>query len=190
VTTSTQKIVVASTNPVKGQATLGAFSRMFPEAAFELEQVNVRSGVADQPMSHAETLQGAHNRALAARNAVPQANYWVGIEGGVEPLGIDLLGFAWMVVRSKTMTGKSCTASFLLPPKVTRLINSGVEMGKADDIVFQQTDSKRKQGAAGILTHNVIDRVMLYEHALVLALIPFRNEDLYRLHEPEADNNQ
>jgi non-canonical (house-cleaning) NTP pyrophosphatase len=32
------------------------------------------------------------------------------------------------------------------------------------------------------LTNNVIDRVQLYEHAMILALIPFKNESLYKQH--------
>lgn len=171
--------MVASTNPVKGSAALSAFERMFPDRKFSLDQVEVNSGVTDQPMSQAETLNGARNRALAAQKARPSAAYWVGMEGGVEEKDGQLMAFAWMVVRSNKQVGESCTASFFLPPEVTRLIHSGKEMGEADDIVFGLNDSKRNQGAAGILTHNVIDRMQLYEHALVLALIPFKNAELY-----------
>ena len=152
---------------------------MFPGVIFELEQVNVPSGVADQPMCHAETLKGACNRVENAFHVQPEADFWVGIEGGVEETNGQLSAFAWMVVNSKTLTGKSCSASFLLPPKVAELVRQGVEMGTADDIVFNMNNSKQQLGASGILTHRVIDRRKLYEHALILALIPFRNPELY-----------
>jgi inosine/xanthosine triphosphatase len=173
-------IVVASSNPVKIQAALSAFQKMFPEQTFAVESVSVSSGVSDQPMSSAETLQGARNRIKASKKLRPEADFWVGMEGGVEPTGDELMAFAWMVVESSNLEGKSCTGCFFLPPEVVRLIRSGKEMGEADDIVFNMNDSKRNQGAAGILTHNVIDRMQLYEHAMVLALIPFRNKTLYQ----------
>jgi inosine/xanthosine triphosphatase len=178
-TLDTCKIVVASSNPVKKQAAHSAFQKMFPKQRFTVESVVVSSGVSDQPMSSSETLQGARNRVEASQKVRPEADYWVGMEGGVEPRGDDLMAFAWMVVRSGSMEGKSCTGSFFLPPEVVRLIRSGKEMGEADDIVFEMNDSKRNQGAAGILTHNVINRMQLYEHAMILALIPFRNQALY-----------
>ena len=54
-----------------------------------------------------------------------------------------------------------------------------MELGEADDIVFGQSNSKQKSGAVGLLTGDIIDRKSLYEEAVVLALIPFKNEELY-----------
>ena len=173
------KIVVGSTNPVKGRAALEAFQSMFPEQSFELQQIAVPSGVSVQPVGQEETLRGAQNRALAAQQALPEADYWVGLEGGVQEMGDDLMAIAWMVVRSRTRVGQSCTAGFYVPPEVARLVRAGMEVGEADDLVFHMNDSKRNSGASGILTHGVIDRAGLYGHALILALIPFKNEDLY-----------
>jgi len=46
--------------------------------------------------------------------------------------------------------------------------------------VFGKENSKQTYGAVGLLTGDVIDRTRFYEDAVVLALIPFRNPDLYR----------
>jgi len=59
------------------------------------------------------------------------------------------------------------------------LIRQGKELGEADDIVFGRSNSKQENGAVGLLTDNAIDRAQLYEHAMILALIPFKNEALY-----------
>ena len=153
---------------------------MFPEEEFEERPVEVPSGVADQPMSDEETLTGAKNRVSNAYAANPQADFWVGIEGGVEHLDGGLAAFAWVMVRSGDRTGKARSGAFFLPPAVQELVIKGVELGTADDIVFGRTDSKRAGGAIGLLTHNVLDRRQLYEQAVVLALVSFRNEELYR----------
>ena len=174
-----KSVVIASKNPVKIQAVKNAFQRMFPEKAFEFRGISVPSRVSDQPMSHEETIMGAENRASAACSEIPMADYWVGIEGGVQEMGQDLAAFAWMIIQSETQTGRSCTGTFFLPPRITALIRNGYEMGDADDIVFGKTNSKQQDGAAGLLTQNVINRIQRYEHALILALIPFKNEKLY-----------
>ena len=58
-----QTLVVASQNPVKVEAARRGFASMFPGRAFDLHSVAVPSGVRPQPLSDAETLQGALNRA-------------------------------------------------------------------------------------------------------------------------------
>jgi inosine/xanthosine triphosphatase len=174
-----KKIVIASTNPVKMQAALQGFERMFPEQAFEIQSVSTASGVRAQPLSSQETLQGAHNRACAAYRQAPHADYWVGIEGGIEDCDAEMAAFAWVVVYTPRLTGKGRTGTFFLPPVVADLIRQGKELGEADDIVFNKNNSKQANGAIGILTGDVIDRTRLYEHAVVLALAPFKNSELY-----------
>lgn len=174
------RIIVGSTNPVKIQAALNGFRRMFPEQSFEVRGLAVESGVGRQPLTDAATLRGALNRAAAAQAAAPEADYWVGIEGGCEDLNGELACFAWVVVRSREMTGKGRTGLFFLPEAVARLVRQGVELGEADDRVFGRSNSKQQNGAIGLLTNDVIDRLSYYEHAMVMALVPFRNKTLYR----------
>jgi len=170
------QVIVASTNPVKQEAVRRAFARMFPQETWEVAGIAVPSGVGEQPLSDAETLRGALNRARAAREARPQAAYWVGIEGGVQPDGDDLLSFAWVAVLDRQgRLGRARSGTFLLPPVVARLVRQGYELGQADDVVCGEENSKQKMGAVGLLSGGVIDRTALYEHAIVLALLPFKH---------------
>jgi len=174
-----KRIVIASGNPVKIQAALNGFRRMFPDEEFTTSNVSVPSGVSDQPRSDQETLQGASNRAHHAQEKVAQAEFWVGIEGGVEDGGAEMAAFAWVVVLGNDLQGKGRSGTFFLPEAITALVREGKELGEADDIVFKRSNSKQENGAIGILTGNVIDRVKLYEEAVILALVPFKNRDLY-----------
>ena len=146
---------------------------------FEFVGISVPSGVPDQPMSNNETLQGAKNRATNAQTEMPEADFWVGLEGGIEKQGSEMECFAWCVVLSKEKMGKARTSTFFLPQKIVELVDGGMELGAADDVVFQRTNSKQANGAIGILTGDVIDRTSYYVDALVLALIPFKNPELY-----------
>ncbi len=173
------KIVVASTNPVKMAAAQRGFERMFPACTFHFESVSVPSGVRDQPLSSAEILQGAMQRTQAARQRIPEATYWVGIEGGTEAEPHGVGAFAWIVIRSSELTGKSRTGTFYLPPAVATLLESGQELGVAMDMVFNTTNSKHTGGAIGLLSDNAVDRTQLYEQAVILALAPFKHTVLY-----------
>jgi non-canonical (house-cleaning) NTP pyrophosphatase len=193
-------LTIASTNPVKIQSALHGFRQMFPDVTFTAEGISVPSGVSDQPMTDEETLQGALNRASNARAAHPGSDYWVGIEGGCEEKHGELWTFAWVVVLGLSsprhegyqqsepanvadvglggeviLTGKARTGAFMLPQEVASLVRSGVELGIADDRVFGRSNSKQTNGAVGLLTADLIDRQRYYEHAVVLALIPFKN---------------
>lgn len=172
-------VVVASGNPVKLAAAREGVSRMFPGLAVTIRPVSVPSGVADQPFSDEETLLGATNRVANAVAACPAASFWIGIEGGVQWHAGELSAFAWVVVRAAAGLGKARSGTFFLPPAVAELVAQGLELGEADDRVFQQSNSKQAAGAIGLLTSNVVDRRQLYEQAVVLALVRFRNEALY-----------
>lgn len=152
---------------------------MFPEEEFTVDTVEVDSSVPDQPMGDAETLSGAQNRAKAARERCPDADFWVGIEGGNKDRQVEMSAFAWVVVLSKDKEGKGRSGEFVLPEKVADLVRQGVELGKADDLVFSRNNSKQGNGAIGLLTGDAIDRAELYVPAVIFALIPFRNPDLY-----------
>lgn len=168
------KVIIASKNPVKIEATKASFHRKFPDQSFEFEGVSVPSNVSDQPMTHKETQEGAQNRANNAKIKYPEADFWVGIEGGIHDDEFGMQVFAWGVVLSNSVSNRAQTAIFYLPEAIAKLVRSGIELGEADDIYFGRTNSKQKDGAIGILTNGEIDRKAYYEHAMIMALIPFK----------------
>ncbi len=154
------KVIIASKNPVKINSIKLGFKKVFNENKFDFEGTSVSSEVSDQPMSVKETYTGALNRIRNAKIKVPDANFYCGIEGGMEYFDNQCYAFAWIIIDNGKTIGKARTASFMLPPKVVELINQGMELGHADDIVFGHSNSKQKQGSVGILTHDKIDRTM------------------------------
>jgi inosine/xanthosine triphosphatase len=172
-------VCVASTNPVKIQAASEGFRRMFPGEPFEIKPFAVNPGVAPQPMTDAETLEGAERRVRALHELIPHSDFWVGIEGGVAGSPMGLGTFAWVVVISNDRTGRGRSGEFFLPPSVADLVRQGMELGQADDLVFSRNNSKQENGAVGILTDDAIDRMNLYVPAVIFALIPFKNPELY-----------
>ena len=176
-----KKIIVASKNPTKIQSALKGFQEMFPNETFEIEGISVPSNVSDQPLGDEETFAGAMNRAKGAQQKIVDADYWVGIEGGNIPQNDEMEVMAWIIVLSKERMGKARTAGFYLPPRIVELVNEGYELGHADDIVFGVANSKQTNGSSGLLTDNVMTRIRFYTPAVILALIPFKNEKLFSI---------
>lgn len=173
------KVVIASTNPVKISAVKAAFESYWPQA-FEFEGHGVPSGVADQPLTDMETLRGARNRVTAIKEVVPHASFWVGVEGGVQLTEFGIYeAFGWMVIANSQKESISRSASFSLSLPMTQAIQNGAELGPLMDEIFKDTMIKYKGGAVGMLTNGVVDRHSLYLQPLQLALIPFVQMEMY-----------
>ncbi|KAG2381742.1 hypothetical protein C9374_006126 [Naegleria lovaniensis] len=203
-TPSPVRVVVASTNPVKVNCVKEAFSKVFTptrndhtdDSPLVFISMSVPSEVSDQPQTISETLKGATNRAHNARkefmkrenlssdDLYHQLIYFVGIEGGIEDEGNYQVVSCACCVVIESISGyvsHAKTSSFYLPPEIVRLLRQGMELGHANDLVFNKTNSKHETGAVGLLSREIVTRSSYYEQALILALIPFMNREMYEL---------
>ena len=178
------------------------------DAEIIISSYDAKSGVSDQPFGDTETKEGAYNRAIAALSLaeknVPSSDrsmdFAVGLEGGLEKSihpqtnEMELHCMAWMAVMGEQdsictnakssstdmYTSYAKTATFLLPPKITELVlEQNMELGHADDQVFDRVNSKHGSGTVGVLTMGEIDRKDYYVHALKMCLIPWMKSELY-----------
>mgnify|MGYP002527207021 FL=1 len=116
---------------------------------------------------------------VAAQSVHENADFWVGLEGGIETFDGQLMAFAWMAILGSDGTiGEARTVTLPLPPAVKALVDEGMELGDANDRIFSTVNSKQKGGAFGLLTNGLYTREGVYTQALVIALVPFVN-DLY-----------
>lgn len=165
------RVAVGSTNPVKRDATAAAFASI---AGATVEAVDVDSGVSDQPIGHEETVAGAETR---ARRALAAGDYalGVGIEGGAARFdGIDgRYLIMWAAVTDGETVGRGAGPSLRLPEDLAVRIEGGEELGPVMDDVFDLENVKEKEGAAGVLTGNVVDRETALTTAVAGALGPF-----------------
>jgi inosine/xanthosine triphosphatase len=162
------QIGVGSGNPVK----LAAAERAFEAAGIEAEvaAVDVDSGVGDQPISDEETIRGARAR---ARRALPGADLGIGLEGGVadRPDGCYLI--MWAAATDGDETTLGCGPRLRLTAGIADRVRGGEELGPVMDDVVGETDVRRNQGAAGVLTGGIIDREQALLQAVAGALGPF-----------------
>jgi len=90
---------------------------MFLDQDFEFIGVSTPSGVADQPISNSETFLGAKNRANTIFGKFKDADFHVGIEGGIEQFENEMEAFAWIFILSKDKCGKREQELFFFPMK-------------------------------------------------------------------------
>jgi inosine/xanthosine triphosphatase len=167
----TPVIAIGSKNPVKVAAVQAVFKPIFPEAWYAV--TTVPSGVPDQPWGDEETRQGALNRAKAALQQ-NQADYGLGLEGGVIETTAGLMTCAWCaIIDTQGRVGFGGGVHILLPSMVAAGLRRGEELGPLMDRLSGEDNTKQKQGAVGILTNGLINRQSAYEQIVAMAAGPF-----------------
>ena len=173
-------VIVASTNPVKVEVARRAFTMVFPQEEFVFKEAKSESGVPDQPIGE-ETRKGATNRVAVIKEKHPDADFWIGQEGGLFREGDRLYNRAWIAIADRTgITAESSTSHFYLPPKIAKYIHDGMELGDANDKFFGTTNIKQGIGGLGHLTDGIINRTEYYLQAAVIALSELKHREWYK----------
>lgn len=166
-------VAVGSLNPAKIEAARLAFSVVWPGQVQDVRGCDVSSGVAAQPMTDTETIRGARNRAAEALGRV-QADYAVGIEGGLQQTEGSWVNSSWAAVLDRDgREGLGSTLRMQVPLALMEAVLAGQELGEACDLVFGRAAAARADGFVGIMTGNVIQRTGALRDAVVAALTPF-----------------
>lgn len=205
------RAATSSSAPIEGVVTQyypfatggdGASSPATTALPFIITAVGTESGVMAQPFGMDETRQGARNRAHAALDADPSADYGVGLEGGVEcDAGLDgrhfECGWICIVERERPATAEqdqqpSSTASkklhlgrregwgssarFELSAAIVDKLRAdpvNLELATVMTALSGVENIGTKQGAMGIMSGGALGRAEAYAHGVMFALAPF-----------------
>lgn len=175
------KIIIATENKAKIQATTTIFNQVYSNVEVISEKFS--SGVSEQPLSEEEGIQGAINRAQAARTKYPEADYCIGLEGYVDTnkYGMFLAGIV-AVVKNDTEIGIGTSAKMQLPNFLKTKLEAGMELGPLIQTLMNDTDNtiRHYDGTCGILTKGLYNRVKEFEDATKCALARFQSPELYK----------
>eukprot|EP01084_Bolivina_argentea_P151374 264217_1 len=179
-------IAIGSTNPTKIKSVQIAVEKLFPNKCVEYKHCSVQSGVSDQPKSSSESVNGAINRANNVFNIFPNADYTVGIEGGIETVSVAnnknvYLQSGWVVVMNQQKEiGIGTSARVELSDKVMKpILNDGKELGDVMDDLSGQNNVKTHQGYFGLVTNNNLPRADAYVHGVLFAFSKFVSPQIY-----------
>lgn len=175
------RIAVGSANPAKVKAVQATARDVFKAA--KVRGFPVRSSVAEQPLD-GEAVKGAQQRARAALQAWPQAQLGVGIEAGLvwSAEAQQHFDVQWCAVvdRAGRMT-YGHGPGFTYPQGFVERIKGGLTVGEVVGDAAGVKDIGRKQGAVGFLSQGAMDRAELTRSAVLMALLPRLNPELYGL---------
>jgi inosine/xanthosine triphosphatase len=203
------KIIVAvgSTRRPKLDAVGAALSSIpfaFPD--FEIVGVEVASGVRHTPLTREDLMTGARQRAEAlvriARTENKPWNYFIGLEGGIDVVratdvmpNLDIVpdvdvvaeaGKRWVFLENWAYITDGANGAFgqsgaiLLPEVLARIVvDDGVELSEAIDAFAGRQGIRDAEGAWGILSRNLISRQEAFRVAVLNAMAPFYNREIY-----------
>lgn len=125
------KIIVGTCNEAKLNAVECAAQTVF-DISSEVESYAAKSGVSDQPISLEEMYIGAKNRAVAALNSDDNADFGVGLEGG-----LSIFQNRWFDSGIVVAIDRGCnegigeTIKLEIGTGIMKLIKNGMELSDA-----------------------------------------------------------
>ena len=174
-------MAVGSTNPVKIEAVKTCFNNFFDNVSIEAVEVETKP----QPIGIDETTRGAVKRGLEALKKTG-ADLGVGIEAGLIKLEHTITGYInqhiCAIIDKQGHITIGLSMGFEFPPEVVEKILSG-EAKEAEEAMEEISGIKgigSKTGAIGYLTKEKITRKDLCIQAIISALIPRINPQLYQ----------
>jgi len=148
----------------------------------------VETSAPSMPLTDWQLMEGARERALAARDSLLsrrlEADIYVGLEGGFHSISIGgewhtfLRGWAYATDGERSAFGAAPSIS--VPSEIVKNVVQGRrELGAVIDDVTGARDVRSKQGTWGVLTRDLVTRSMSFELALIAAFAPFYNPKFY-----------
>jgi inosine/xanthosine triphosphatase len=148
----------------------------------------VQTDAPAMPLNDWQLMSGARQRALAVQDILIEqkleADLYVGLEGGFHSIQLEgewhtfLRGWAFVTDGERGSFGMSPSIS--VPDAIVESVVKGKrELGVVIDEVAGMRDVRSKQGAWGVLSRDLLTRSMSFEAALIAALAPFYNRQMY-----------
>lgn len=169
------KFIVGSLNPVK----IAAVRELVPEfpclQGIDIEGVGAESGVSKQPLSLADIMRGARNRATVAW-AMHDDVCGIGTESGIIQVPhagwIDVTGCI-MMASNRSWSGLSW--GFQVPADIMQHVFNGLDLSEAAKAAGYTGKDKlgSSEGIIGVLTKGRVPRIEQLKSALRQALYAY-----------------
>ncbi|OGK16951.1 hypothetical protein A2774_00445 [Candidatus Roizmanbacteria bacterium RIFCSPHIGHO2_01_FULL_39_12c] len=171
-------VAVGSTNKTKINPVKEVFEHFYKNV--KVVGIKADSDVEDQPMEDESMFRGALNRAKAAITNVKNAEFGVGIEGGLHKFSYGWFERSLVVIMNKKgKYGVGSSGGLTLPKKVINLIQQGKNLEEAIDEIFGTKKIGEGIGMFGIMTKGIVTRAEGVKHGVAFALARFLHKKIY-----------
>ncbi|RLE75402.1 MAG: inosine/xanthosine triphosphatase [Thermoprotei archaeon] len=184
------RVAVGSENPLKVEGVRAAFAHFY--GSVDVVPCRPHLTIPKQPRSLREMLIGAIERAVHSLSRIEDADYGVGVEAGLFRVPGTITGYlkaelCVIVDREGGMT-MGMSPSFEFPMEAVRLVIRG-EVEEVEEVmerVFGMERIGERVGTIYYLTRGLVSRRDLVRQAVLMALVPRVNENLYKAALPKA----
>lgn len=141
---------------------------------FTIIQTDVNSGVSEQPLTQAETITGATNRAFAAFGKVKNADLSFGMEGGMQVVNSHFYYFTVVCLYDGDKSYLGLSDSIPLPKEVSELVYKGGYVGHTirDYLKKHMNDQKLQT-----LIQPIVDRSFFFDKAIDNVFLIYENKN-------------
>lgn len=175
------RIAVGSQNKAKNEAVKTAFEKVYNNV--ETHGFDVPSGIADQPKTNEESIEGAINRARGALELLPEGEFGVGLEGNVYTVADRMMLLGWVaIINREGIIGIGNSSGIELPESFKQAIENGAELGPLLQSILNDEDNEIRHtiGTNGVLSGGLYDRRTEFVDATTAALPKFVKPELYQ----------
>lgn len=175
------KIVIGSANVPKREAVIEAFRRAHKDQHIDANYVTTDSAVSSHPTSATEAMQGALNRVADARRQVQEADYYVGIEGGLLQSDGRAWEIGWVAIsNSEGSVATGLSAGIELQGTILKAVQEGIELNDVLEDIYGTKGVGNANGYNGLATNDLVTRQQAYVQGVLFALAQFLHPELYR----------
>ena len=152
------------------------FSSTTEEIVYILEAVE--SGISAMPLSMAETMEGAKNRAQNLKKKGIQADFYVGMEGGVTPIADKKYIFGTVYVENPAGEGHFGFSPMMEVPSIVekKLYEEKLELGPVMSELAGILNIQSQNGSMSAWSEDMLKRNDEFEFAFKAAISPFYNK--------------
>lgn len=176
------KVLIATKNQGKIEGAKKALLKYFDN--IEIDGIPVKSNVSEQPVND-EIYKGAKNRVKNLKEYAKEnninADLYLSIESGINnSLGRWMITNIAVIEDNTDFESYGTSPSFPVPDRLVEDIIA-TDLSQVMNTVFTKDDERHnKGGGIQLLTHNEISRIDLTEHAFIMALTKYINEEKWR----------
>jgi len=186
-------VCVGSLNPIKVKAVEEALTKFFKN--FKVYNIKTDSKVSNQPIGLKNIIKGAINRAknslnyLMSEKKIRDDIFGVGIEAGLAEVPYTKTGFMdfqfCAIINEEKQISLGSGISFEYPKSVIDQIlqEEDKEIGELIGKLARNENLKNESGAISFLSKNAITRKEILKQAVICAMLPFINKELYQIND-------
>ncbi len=185
----TTRIALATTRRPKIEGAKAAFAALAAALDLDLSGVewlarDAASGVEETPTRLEQLLRGARTRARGLSDTLSAegrpARFAVGLEGGLWVADGAVFLQSWACVTDGAREAFGASGAIPVPAALAdAVLRQGRSLGEVIDAFDGGHDVRSGQGAWGVLTRGLVTRERSFEAAVLNALAPFANRDVY-----------